>query len=83
MEPAIKSLKQRAEGKIIASSYTLIFPSKQDLEEFIEFMEALGVDFITKIIKEGKEGIIVELMKLKETHDIYSKMLETGYSPLD
>jgi len=83
LEPAIKSLKKRAEGKIIASSYVLVFPSKQDLEEFIEFMEALGVDFITKIIEERKEEVIVELMKLKETHGIYSKMLETGYSPLD
>ncbi|MCD6196672.1 MAG: RNA ligase [Staphylothermus sp.] len=83
LEPAIKSLKQRAEGEIIASSYILVFYSMGDLEDFIEFLESLGVEFITRVLEEREEKIIVELMKMKETHSTYSKMLETGYSPLD
>ncbi len=83
LEPAIKSLKNRANGKLIASEYKLVFPSEEDLSDFLEYMEALGVDIVTSIIGTYEEGLVVKVMKLKQTHGEYTKILETGLSPLD
>ncbi len=84
LKPAIESLRRRAMGKLIASSYTLSFPDRRVLEEYLEFLEEMGVDAIVRIINERNDGwLVVEVFKLKETHDIYGKILKTGYSPLD
>ncbi|ABN70526.1 ATP dependent DNA ligase [Staphylothermus marinus F1] len=84
LEPAINSLKKRANGEIIASKYTLVFPSEDDLSKYIEYAESIGMDFIFRVVEKREDGcIVVELFKMKETHNIYTKMLKTGYSPLD
>ncbi len=84
LEPAINTLKERANGGIITSSYKLVFPTREDLNDYIEYTESMGLDFVRRIIDEKPDvEIIVELLKLKETHNIYTKMLKTGYSPLD
>lgn len=84
LEPAIISLKKRANGEIIASSYKLVFPAEKDLEDYINYTESIGMDFVFKVIEKRSDGwIVVELLKLKNTHNEYTKMLKTGYSPLD
>jgi putative ATP-dependent DNA ligase len=84
LEPAINTLRRRANGEIIASTYRLVFPTREDLNDYIEYTESIGLDFIIRVIDEKPSGeIIVELLKLKDTHNIYTKMLKTGYSPLD
>ncbi len=83
LEPAVESLKARSKGRLIAATYKLVFPSEDDLRDYLEFLEELGVDAVVKIIGASGEGVEVELMKLKDTHGYYSKILETGYSPLD
>jgi len=81
--PAVESLKERSKGRLIAATYKLVFPSEEDLNDYLEFIEELGVEAVVKIVGVSSRGIEVELMKLKDTHGYYSKILETGYSPLD
>jgi len=81
--PAVESLKERSKGKLIAATYKLVFPSEEDLNDYLDFIEELGVEAVIKIVGVSSRGIEVELMKLKDTHGYYSKILETGYSPLD
>ncbi|RLG81905.1 MAG: RNA ligase [Thermoprotei archaeon] len=83
LEPAIENLHKRAHGKLIAAEYKLVFPSEEDLSDYLEYMETLGIDIVTSIEGTSEEGIIVRVMKLKQTHNIYGKILETGLSPLD
>ncbi len=84
LEPAIKSLRDRADGKLIAATYRLVFPDKQSFHEYLEFAEQMGLDVVIRVIEEKPDGeMMVELLKIKDTHDIYGKILKTGYSPLD
>jgi len=83
LKPAVESLRERSMGRLVAATYRLVFPSEDDLRDYLEFLEELGVDAVVKIIGAGERGVEVELMKLKDTHGYYSKILETGYSPLD
>ncbi len=84
LKPAIESLKQRSNGRLIAASYTLVFPDYRSFEEYLEYMESQGIDAITRIIEEKPNGeLVVELLKVKDTHDVYGKILKTGLSPLD
>lgn len=83
LRPAVESLRERSMGRLVAATYRLVFPSEDDLRDYLEFLEELGVDAVVKIIGTSGEGVEVELMKLKDTHGYYSKILETGYSPLD
>ncbi len=84
LKPAIESLRRRAMGKLIASTYILVFPDRESLNEYLEFLEEMGIDSIVRIVEEKEDGsLVIEVLKLKETHDIYGKILKTGYSPLD
>ncbi len=84
LKPAIESLKKRSNGGLIAASYTLVFPDYRSFEEYLEYMESQGIDTITRIIEEKPSGeLVVELLKVKDTHDVYGKILKTGLSPLD
>ncbi len=84
LEPAINTLKERANGKLVAATYRLVFPSLKDYEDYIDYIEKIGLEFIARIAEERPDGsLIVEITKLKDTHGIYTKILETGYSPLD
>ncbi len=84
LEPAIKSLRDRADGKLIAATYKLVLPDKQSFHEYREFAEQMGLDVVIRVIEEKPNGeMVVELLKIKDTHDIYGKILKTGYSPLD
>ncbi len=83
LEPAVESLKQRASGKLVAAEYRLVFPREDDLSDYLEYLETLGIDATASIEGTSEEGIIVRIMKLKNTNSEYSKMLETGLSPLD
>jgi len=83
LEPAIENLHKRAYGKLIAAEYKLVFPSEEDLSDYLEYMETMGIDIVTSIEGTSEEGIIVRVMKLKQTHNEYGRILETGLSPLD
>ncbi len=83
LEPAIETLYRRANGKLVAAEYKLVFPSEEDLSDYLEYMETLGVDLVTSIEGTCEEGIVVRIMKLKQTHNEYAKLLKTGLSPLD
>ena len=83
LEPAIETLYRRANGKLVAAEYKLVFPSEADLSDYLEYMEILGVDLVTSIEGTCEEGIVVKIMKLKQTHNEYAKLLKTGLSPLD
>ena len=83
LEPAIENLYRRAKSKLVAAEYKLVFPSEEDLSDYLEYMETLGVDLVTSIEGTSEDGIVVRVMKLKQTHSEYGKMLETGLSPLD
>jgi len=83
LEPAIESLRRRASGKLVAPEYRLVFPSEEDLSDFLEYMDSLGIDIVSSIEGTCEDGIIVRIMKLKQTHSEYAKILETGLSPLD
>ncbi len=84
LKPAIESLRERCRGRLIAATYRLVFPDRQSFTEYLEYMEKMGIDAVTRILEEKPGGeLVVELMKIKETHDVYGKILKTGLSPLD
>ena len=83
LEQAIENLHKRAYGKLIVAEYKLVFPSEEDLSDYLEYMETMGIDIVTSIEGTSEEGIIARVMKLKQTHNEYGKILETGLSPFD
>ncbi|MCD6487679.1 MAG: hypothetical protein J7K21_00440 [Desulfurococcales archaeon] len=46
-------------------------------------MEALGVDIVSAIEGTREDGLVVRIMKIKETNGVYTKLLVEGISPLD
>ncbi len=83
LRPALETLRKRAEGGLVAAEYRLVFPDEQVLGEFLEYMRSLGVDIVASIIGSTEEGLAARIMKIKETHDEYTRLLKTGISPLD
>ncbi len=83
LEPAIESLRKVASGDMLYEEFTLVFGSREELDEFVEYMSELGVDIIVAGIEEGREGVKARIRKVKESWLQLRKMLETGLSPID
>ncbi len=83
LEPAIESIKRVKNGGMLYEEFELVFGSKDEMEEFLEYMAALGIDVIVASVRSEESGIRAKIRKVKDSWYEIRKILETGLSPID
>ncbi len=80
----MESIKRIEEGKAVYEEYTLRVPNIRVLDEFIEYMDELGVNIALAQVTPTENGYYkARIIKPKQTDLEYRKILRTGYSPID
>ncbi len=84
LKPAIESIKRVEEGKAVYEEYTLRVPSIKVLDEFMEYMDKLGVNIaLVQVTPIENNYYKARIIKIKQTDLEYRRILKTGYSPID
>ncbi len=84
LKPAIESIKRIEEGKAVYEEYTLRVPDIRVLDEFMEYMDKLGVNIALAQVTPIENGYYkARIIKMKQTDLEYRRILRTGYSPID
>ncbi|AEM39323.1 ATP dependent DNA ligase [Pyrolobus fumarii 1A] len=84
LEPAIEAVKEVKNGKMLYEEFMLPFDTRDDFEEFLDYMASLGVDIIVAGVEQRSDGsIVARIRKVKDTWREVQKILETGLSPID
>ncbi len=83
LEPAIESIKRVKEGGMLYEEFELVFGGREELEEFLDYMSALGVDVIVASVREQDGELRVKMRKVKDSWREILRILETGLSPID
>lgn len=84
LKPAIESIRRIEEGKAVYEEYTIRVPDIRVLDEFMEYMDKLGVSItLAQVVPLPDGSAKVKIIKMKNTDIEYRKILRTGYSPLD
>ncbi len=84
LKPAIESIKRVEEGKAVYEEYTLRVPSIKVLDEFMEYMDKLGVNIaLVQVTPIENNYYKARIIKMKQTDLEYRRILRTGYSPID
>ncbi len=84
LKPAIESIKRVEEGKAVYEEYTLRVPSIKVLDEFMEYMDKLGVNIaLVQVTPIENNYYKARIIKMKQTDLEYRRILKTGYSPID
>ncbi len=83
LEPAIESIKRVAQGHMLYEEFELLFGSRSELDEFLEYMASLGIDVIVAGVSQTNEGIRARIRKVKNSWYEIKRILETGLSPID
>lgn len=84
LKPAIDSIKLIEEGRAVYEEYIIRVPSIKILDEFLDYMDKLGVHIALAQVTTLENGAVkARIIKMKETDLEYRKILRTGYSPLD
>ena len=84
LKPAIESIKKVEEGKAVYEEYTLRVPSIKVLDEFMEYMDKLGVNIaLVQVTPIENNYYKARIIKMKQTDLEYRRILKTGYSPID
>ncbi len=84
LKPAIDSIKLIEEGGAVYEEYIIRVPDIKVLDEFIEYMDKLGVHVALAQVTTLENGVVkARIIKMKETDLEYRRILRTGYSPLD
>ena len=84
LKPAIESIKKVEEGKAVYEEYTLRVPSIKVLDEFMEYMDKLGVNIaLVQVTPIENNYYKARIIKIKQTDLEYRRILKTGYSPID
>jgi len=82
--PAIESIYKFKEEGGVGEEFELVFKDYVYVEEFIEYMFRLGVDFsVISIEKRGRDIIFRGVKWMRETQANYARIFETGLSPMD
>ncbi len=84
LKPAIDSIKLIEEGRAVYEEYVIRVPSIKVLDEFMDYMDKLGVHIALAQVTTLENGVVkARIIKMKETDLEYRRILRTGYSPLD
>ncbi len=84
LKPAIDSIKLLEEGRALYEEYVIRVPDMKVLDEFMEYMDKLGVHVALAQVTTLENGVVkARVIKMKETDLEYRRILRTGYSPLD
>lgn len=83
LQPAVETVKKVAAGDMVYEEFELEFASHSELEEFMDYMQGLGVDLVLVEIREENGLLKTRIRKMKETWLQVRKMLETGLTPID
>ncbi len=82
--PALNSIKKYVKENGIGEIFELRFHDYSFLEEFIDYMFRLGVDFSVISIEKNETEIVFRGIKwMKETQAQFDRILRTGLSPMD
>ncbi|MCE4615282.1 MAG: RNA ligase [Desulfurococcales archaeon] len=84
INPALNSIKKYVKENGIGETFELRFHNYSFLEDFIEYMFRLDVDFSVISIEKKQSEIIFRGIKwMKETQAQFERILKTGISPMD
>ncbi len=84
IKPALDSIKRFEREKAIGESFELPFSDYEFLEEFIDYMIRLGVDFSVISIEKNEGVTLFRGVKwMRETQRMFERILSTGVSPMD
>jgi putative ATP-dependent DNA ligase len=82
--PALNSIRKYIKEKGIGETFELRFHEYEFLEDFIDYMFRLGVDFSVVSIEKKESEIIFRGIKwMKETQAQFDRIIKTGLSPMD
>jgi putative ATP-dependent DNA ligase len=82
--PAMESIHRFKEEGGVGEEFELVFNDYAYVEEFIEYMFRLGVDFsVISIEKQGHNIVFRGVKWMRETQANYARIFETGLSPMD
>jgi len=83
LQPAVETVKKVAAGDMVYEEFELEFAGRDELEEFIDYMQGLGVDIVLVEAREENGVLRAKMRKMKETWIQVRRMLETGLTPID
>ncbi len=83
LAPALETVRSVAAGHAVYEEFQLEFAGREELEEFLEYMERLGVDIVVYKTYEREGMLVAVVRKMKDTWLEVKRILETGLSPLD
>jgi len=84
LKPALESINRLREGKAIYEEYTIRVPDIRVLDDFIEYMDKLGVNIALAQVTPLPDGQVkARIIKMKNTDTEFRRILRTGYSPID
>ncbi len=84
LKPALESINRLREDKAIYEEYTIRVPDIRVLDDFIEYMDKLGVNIALAQVTPLPDGQVkARIIKMKNTDIEFRRILRTGYSPID
>ncbi len=83
LAPAIESVKKVARGEALYERFYLVFPSKREFNEFLEYMASQGVRVGKDKVYEVEGKVIAWLRKFKNSTNVIRSILERGTSVWD
>ncbi len=83
LAPAINSVKKVARGDALYERFYLVFPSKREYREFLDYMASQGVRLGRDKVYEIEGRVIVWLRKFKNSTNVIKSILERGTSVWD
>ncbi|KSW11615.1 ATP-dependent DNA ligase [Pyrodictium occultum] len=83
LQPAVETVKKVAGGYMVYEEFELEFAGRDELEEFMDYMQSLGVDVVLVEAREEGGVLRARMRKIKETWIRVRRILETGVSPID
>jgi len=79
LESIVKAMHRGKQGKAGYEEFTLSFTSYADAQEFVDFMERLGLELtIVDIVEEGSEIRLIVRKPKPETEKLVARILRTG-----
>ncbi len=83
LAPAVETVRAVSKGSSVYEEFQLEFADRGEMEEFIDYMDSLGVDLVVVKVFEREGRLVAVIRKMKDTWMTVRHILETGLSPLD
>ena len=84
LEPIVSAIRRGGKGEDGYEEFTLPFSSYTDAQEFVEFMEQLGLELVVvDIVERGNEICLIVRKPKLETEKLLARVLKTGLFDYD